>query len=76
MRKEMLVVGNTYRDDKGNERKIHKLCRHDVYSWSVVVEYQVTKGRKHRAPDALGERGEVLFRCDILAFQRWAKTQD
>jgi hypothetical protein len=76
MRKELIEVGKTYRDSKGNARKIHKLRQLDVYSWAVLVEYQVTEGRKPRSPDAFGAMGEELFRCDILAFQRWAKTQD
>lgn len=76
MRKDKLKVGKTYRDGKGNARKIHRLLPMDDYSWAVLVEYLVIEGRKSRAPDKVGPNGEELFTCLITPFQRWAKTHD
>jgi hypothetical protein len=75
MRKELIQVGKTYLDDKGNARIVRKLRRLDTHSWAVQVEYEVTEGRLPRAPDVTGCSGEALFRCDIRAFQRWAKSE-
>lgn len=75
MRKEMIQVGKTYVDGKGNARAVHRLRQMDAYAWAVQVEYEVTQGRKPRAPDVVGWGGEALFRCDLRAFQRWAKSE-
>jgi hypothetical protein len=75
MRKEMIQVGKTYVNGKGSARTVRRLKRLDVYAWAVQVEYEVTQGRQPRAPDVIGEKGEALFRCDLRAFQRWAKSE-
>jgi hypothetical protein len=75
MHKEMIKVGKTYVDGKGNARTVEKLRQLDAYSWAVQVEYRVTQGRKPRSPDVTGWGGEALFRCDLRTFQRWAESE-
>lgn len=61
MRKNLIVMGKTYRNDKGEARYVHGFPRLEAHAWTTKVQYRI-----------VGDEHEALHLCDIQTFQRWA----